>query len=385
MSPDPLSNNLYEGTDRKFLDAIFETVHNGLQVLEVKYDDQHKVVDFKYVLANNPLPGNDKNSVFSAQPDARKGRLFRELNRVIETGKPLDDVLQYGDEEPANWFHIKAQKFGDYILISREDLTGSRHAEEKLTHLNRSLFTKNRELETMSSELKTFTAIAANDYNETLRNLYTCLEFIISNDAKNLSDPGKANVRRAQAAVQKMKLLTDDIVSFSKITSDEPVSRIELNKLVAVVLNNLNKKIAENQADVTYADLPVINGYPLLLSVLFTHLIDNAIKFRKENVRPKISVEYTKQDGVDIDHAAAIKDINYDIVSIIDNGIGIDIKDIEKIFTMFYQLNEKGKSKGSGIGLAICKKIMNLHGGFIVAGSETGFTTFSCYFPIEKN
>jgi light-regulated signal transduction histidine kinase (bacteriophytochrome) len=246
------------------------------------------------------------------------------------------------------------------------------------------LFAKNRELETMSSELKTFNTIAANDYNETLRNLYTSMEFIVSKDAKNLSDPGRANVRRAQAAIQKLKLLTEDIVAYSKISTDEPLSAVDLNVILAIVINSLQKKVLENRAVISYKDLPIVQGYPLLMTILFTHLIDNAIKFRKEHLEPVIKITATVQDGADIDHSAANKELTYDVISVIDNGIGFEKQEGEKIFTMFYRLQEKGKSKGSGIGLAICKKIMDLHGGFISSECTPECTTFRCYFAREK-
>jgi light-regulated signal transduction histidine kinase (bacteriophytochrome) len=256
--------------------------------------------------------------------------------------------------------------------------------EQHIAMLTRSLFAKNRELESLNFELKTFTTIVTNEYIETLRHLYTSLEYVISNDAKNLSDTGKANVRRAQAAIQKMKLLTDDIVAFSKITTNGNLSLVDLNEILSNVLLSLANKIAENRVKINYNCLPVINGYPTLLSVLFSHLIDNAIKFKKEEIEPQVTITHSQQDGMDIKNDHALKDIRYDVISVMDNGIGFDPKDADKIFTMFYKLGEKGKNKGSGIGLAICKKIMDLHGGFIVAECIPECTIFRCFFPSAK-
>ena len=171
----------------------------------------------------------------------------------------------------------------------------ARQAEERLMQLNRALFAKNRELEALSSELKTFNTIAANDYNDTLRNLYTSMEFIVSNDARSLSDSGKANVRRAQAAIQKLKLLTEDIIAFSKITTEEPLTPVQLEKIISIVVENMQNKISEHNAVIVYKDLPVIHGYPLLLTILFGHLIDNAIKFRKPEEDPKIHIAHSKK------------------------------------------------------------------------------------------
>jgi signal transduction histidine kinase len=118
-----------------------------------------------------------------------------------------------------------------------------------------------------------------------------------------------------------------------------------------------------------------------LVSLLFHHLISNAIKFRKQEQHPAIDIKHSVEKGSEIEHSAALRDITYDLISVIDDGIGFDPQAGEKIFTMFYRLHEKGKQKG-GIGLAICKKIMDLHGGFIASECTPECTTFKCYFPI---
>ena len=97
------------------------------------------------------------------------------------------------------------------------DISQATQSEEKIMELNKSLFATNKELNSLNAELKTFTSIAASNYSETLRHLYINLEMIVTNDARNLSNSGRANLRRAQGAIQKMKLTTDDLLSFSKL------------------------------------------------------------------------------------------------------------------------------------------------------------------------
>jgi len=129
-----------------------------------------------------------------------------------------------------------------------------------------------------------------------------------------------------------------------------------------------------------------IKGYPNLLSLLFYHLLDNAIKFRKPNTQPVIEIQYSNIEGTNINHADADAALTYFVVSIADNGIGMECLEKEKLFTMFYKGHDKTKYKGSGIGLAICKKIMDLHNGFItVEAREQGEgAIFRCFFPLEK-
>jgi len=296
---------------------------------------------------------------------------------VIETTEPLDIIVQDQDR----WHRVKAQKFNNGLIVYREDITVAKQAEEKIMQLNMALFAKNRKLEVLSSELKTFNTIAANDYNETLKHLYNSMEFIINNDAKNLSDAGKANIRRAQAAIQKTRLLTDDIIAFSRIHPDEQMTEVDLNETLVAVLNSLDEKIKAANAKICSDKLPTITGYPPLVSLLFHHLISNALKFRKDELYPVIDIRHSVKRGSEIEHSAVLTNDTYNLISVIDNGIGFDPQEGEKIFTMFYRLHEKGKQKG-GIGLAICKKIMDLHGGFIASECTPECTTFKCYFPM---
>jgi len=358
--------------DNQLLDALFETISNEVHVLEAMRNSDHIITDFKSLI------GNKVTDRTNATLDSK---LFDQFVNVVETGEPLDMIFQYGENGQDKWFHVRAKKFNNGLIAYREDITRAKQAEEKIMQLNTALFTKNRRLESLSSELKTFTTIAANDYNETLKHLYNSMEFIINNDARNLSDAGKANIRRAQAAIQKMKLLTDDIISFSKIHSDEQTIVVDLNEILSIVLNSLDEKIKSENAIIRSDKLPSVNGYPSLISLLFYNLISNAIKFRKNELDPTIEIRHSIKEGSEIEHSSALPGVTYNLMSVIDNGIGFDPQEGEKIFTMFYRLHEKGKQKG-GIGLAICKKIMDLHGGFISSECTPQCTTFKCYFPM---
>jgi light-regulated signal transduction histidine kinase (bacteriophytochrome) len=372
--------------DFKLLETVFETISNEVQILEAVKDGD-AITDFRYLIGSKAAYGDNKalsgKFLLSLYPWKKDKGLFDLFVKAVEKDEPLDVIFELDENGHNRWYHIKGRKFNNGLVLFREDVTIAKQAEEKIMQLNKALFFKNRQLEALSSELKTFNTIAANDYNETLKNLYNSMEFIINNDAKNLSDAGKANIRRAQAAIQKMKLLTDDIVAFSKISSEEQMTRVDLNDMLAIVLNGLEEKISAENAIIRCDKLPEIIGYPALISLLFYHLISNAIKFRKQEPDPVIDVTHAVKPGADIEHSAAIADVIYDMISVIDNGIGFDPQEGEKIFTMFYRQHEKGKQKG-GIGLAICKKIMDLHGGFIVSECTPECTTFKCYFPIQK-
>lgn len=257
-----------------------------------------------------------------------------------------------------------------------QDITERKHAEENIRLLNKTLRDKNKELQSVNNEMKTFTSIAAYDYKETLQTLYTNLEYIISRDAKNFSNTGKANLRKAQTAIQKMKLLTDDIVAYSRLqTMDTNPTKVDLNNVIDNALKELNEKVIQTGTTVDKEKLPEITGFPFLLDLMFYHLIDNAVKFRQPNEKPHIKITYNvskdKHSGTDVHQ-----------ISIADNGIGLPHEEAQKVFEMFYRVNGNAY-RGSGIGLAICKKIADLHGGTMAIESTLGKgTTICCFFPI---
>src|SRR5678815_5421534 len=290
--------------DNQLLDALFETISNEVHVLEAVRNSGHTITDFKSLIGNK---------VADRTNGTLESKLFDQFVSVVKTGQPLDMVFQYDENGENKWFHVRAKKFNSGLIAYREDITLAKQAEEKIMQLNTALFTKNRRLESLSSELKTFTTIAANDYNETLKHLYNSMEFIVNIDARNLSDAGKANIRRAQAAIQKMKLLTDDIIAFSKIHSEEHMADVDLNEVLAIVLTGLDEKIKSENATVLSDKLPHVIGYPPLLSLLLHHLINNALKFRKHETYPIIDVRHVMERGSTIEHSAALKDVAYHV------------------------------------------------------------------------
>jgi PAS domain S-box-containing protein len=261
-----------------------------------------------------------------------------------------------------------------------QEVTNKKILDSEIEGLNDALLFKNADLEAANAELNAFNNVAANQYKDTLRNLYTSMEFIITNDARSLSNEGRANLRRSQSAIQKMKLFTEDIVAFSAIrnTDNHPVPA-DLNKILRKVLTEQESKIASAELSIEYDKLPEIVGYPDMISLLFSNLIGNAIKFRNENAASRqLEITYEKKAGFNkVHHAEEMHFIYFR-----DNGIGFSNEFSNDIFSLFFQLNKESKYKGSGVGLAVCKKIMDLHKGTISAEGRPGEgATIICCFP----
>ena len=258
------------------------------------------------------------------------------------------------------------------------DITASVESAQKIMDLNESLLAMNKELNFLNSELKNFNSIAANNYSETLRHVYINLETIITNDARHLSDSGRANLRRAQSAIQKMKLLTSDIDNYLELY-DLGIKKEQISPKINVqnVITQMKGKIEEANARIEIAELPTLSADPALFSKLIRNLIDNSIKFKKPNEDPVITINHISDLN---NQFANLAGIPYTIISVTDNGIGFENTD--NVFELFTQLSDPGKYKGSGMGLAVCKKIMEMHGGYIITEAEPGKgASFHCCFP----
>ena len=329
-----------------------------------------------------------KTHLEMGQPDHIAIPYMNSLKKAFDTGETIEHFNSFPAPGGEVFYYSRIvpekNEKGEIetVLSSARDITELKHSEMRVVELNRSLFAMNRELNALNAELKTFTTVGAASYAETLRHLYLSLEMIVTSDARNLSNSGRANLRIAQAAIQKMKLTTEDLVSFSKLHEvGAKEDHIDLDKILQATVNDFVHKTSYPPIEINWAQLPSINGYPFLLHLLFHHLLDNAIKFRKGDKDHVINIT-CRESGRDLDIEGAEKTINYYVISISDNGIGFPEEESKKIFEMFYQLHDRGKYKGSGTGLAICKKIMEMHGGFIIAESTPGEGSFfHCYFP----
>jgi len=202
----------------------------------------------------------------------------------------------------------------------------------------------------------------------------------MKSDARHLSDSGRANIRRAQSAVQKMKLLTNDINNYLELYNAGINKELIFPKMILQdIIREAKEKIEETNAKIEIEYLPALSADPVLFSRLLTNLIDNSIKFKKPGEYPFVKIKHTKINELK-NVPVHVTEIPYTIITVTDNGIGFATTD--KIFELFTQLPDEVKHKGSGMGLAICKKIMEMHGGYITAEAEPGKgASFHCFFP----
>jgi PAS domain S-box-containing protein len=256
-----------------------------------------------------------------------------------------------------------------------QDLTNSINNAE-------SLRSKNHELENLNAELKSFAFIASHDLQEPLRKIQMFSKRIL--ELETFSDETENYFNRITTASARMQKLVISLLDFSSINTTEINSKsCDLNVIIEESKNDLNLLITEHQATIITDNLPTIKGQPIQLTQLFTNLIGNAIKYSKSEVKPIVEISTMVVHGAEIEHLAANIQQKYLIVIISDNGIGFEQQYSIKIFEPFKRLHNKDTFSGTGIGLAIVKKIVSNHSGFITAEGEVGKgSTFKVYLPI---
>ena len=270
------------------------------------------------------------------------------------------------------------------VLQILHDVAHRIKIENELLRLNRELTHQYTALEHANEELTTFAKIASQDLKEPLRKIYTFTELIMVHEAGKLSTSGRTNFRRIQKSVQRMGLLTDDIVNFTNLSRKEERQQLDLNELLKEELEQLHQQISQANAIIEYDILPIVTGYRMAMVQLFRQLLSNALKFHKSTAAPEIKISATQIPGKEIASLAADPEQEYTCIAITDNGIGFEPQYSRLIFDMFHRLHQNNPFKGTGMGLAIAQKAVRLHDGFIIAESIPGTgSTFYCYLPLE--
>jgi PAS domain S-box-containing protein len=275
----------------------------------------------------------------------------------------------------------------DIIGFSKvtRDLTKQKFVEDQLKMYAEQLEQKNRELERSNSELSSFSYVASHDLQEPLRKIQAFGNLIQARDVAHLSDTSKDYFERMVKAAVRMQNLIDSLLEFSRTTTARKnFENTDLNVLLDEVKKELAHRIDEKKAVIRSAHLPSLTIIPFQFRQLLSNLISNSLKYSREAITPVIEISATYVKARELDEKAAIPGKDYFRFKVTDNGIGFEQDYAEKIFELFQRLHGRNEYTGSGIGLAICKKIVENHHGFIKAESEPGRgATFYFYIPVK--
>ncbi len=241
-----------------------------------------------------------------------------------------------------------------------------------------------QELRRSNENLQQFAYVASHDLQEPLRKIQSFGDMLKKRYETQLGD-GADYLNRMQMAAKRMSVLIEDLLTYSRITTrQQAAGDVPLENILSNVLNNLELRIKESRASIVVEPLPVVRGDASQLMQLFQNLLSNAIKFQKPDIDPVIRISTTEVSAEDIPVAInpGREAVAYHRIDVTDNGIGFEEKYLDRIFEVFQRLHGKSQYGGTGIGLAICKKVAVNHGGAISASSQPGEgATFSVYLP----
>jgi PAS domain S-box-containing protein len=243
-----------------------------------------------------------------------------------------------------------------------------------------------QKLEASNHNLEEFAYVASHDLQEPLRKIQTFSQRLQEKNGDHISGDTKLYLSKIIKASRRMSLLIGDLLSYSKLqkTELEP-EEVSLNEVMGNLLSDLELIIHEKKARVSVGDLPVIKAIPLAMNQLFQNILSNALKFTREDTIPMVTITaITLPPEIRANYPSLEQALEYSMISITDNGIGFQKEFAEKIFNIFQRLNGVGEYEGTGIGLAICRKIVANHHGVIFAESvENEGSTFSVILPVH--
>jgi PAS domain S-box-containing protein len=325
---------------------------------------------------------------FETKRLAKDGRLL-DISLCISTVKNNKGVI-IGASKIAR--DITAQKRAEQqireseerlrLAIENEQKKAKAELEKMVLARTSELLTTNSALEKSNHELEQFAYIASHDLQEPLRKIQTFADMVKEhlNDSKLTEN----YFNKIYSSAKRMSSLINDVLNYSRLTkTGEQFQKTDLNKVLKDVLFDYELLIEQKQAVVTYTDLPIIKGIPLQLHQLFANLISNSLKFSEIN--PAINITSKMLLPSEAGNYPQLEE-NREYVKLVfsDNGIGFEQQYAEQIFIIFQRLNNMRTYRGTGIGLALCKKIVDHHDGVIIAKSALGTgATFTIILPVN--
>ncbi|MEO6166837.1 MAG: CHASE3 domain-containing protein [Chitinophagales bacterium] len=388
----PLLFTLFELRKRlvlqQLLDSVLNSSLNGIQSFESVRDLRGNIIDFKFIQSNQASHRMTQKSVSSfigkslieIFNDKHSEKLFEQYKLVVDSGIPLDTTYETIRNGITHWYHATAVRLRDGFTLTVQDITNAKRADIELENNVLALKRSNAELEQ-------FAYVASHDLQEPLRKILTFLDRIKAKSEDTLGEDSLSYLDRASNAAMRMRVLINDLLSYSRMANVQfEALPVDLNELISDVSGDLEVLIQQKQAQISVGPLPSIEGMKVQLQQLFQNLITNSLKFSVEGRSPLITITSTYVTDPSQPFGKVNGDKTFCRIEYTDNGIGFEEKYEEKIFQIFQRLHGRSEYEGTGIGLAICKKIVENHKGSIIARGRIGTgATFIILLPIKQN
>lgn len=337
---------IYEREKLKHIPIIFVTAHN--------YGDEY---------------------IFKGYRAGAVDYIYKPINPVMLRAKVAVFVELYLKN------HKLQQQEQKLTIINKSlevEISERKMSEEKVKALNTQLLINIEQLEAANKDLDRFAFMASHDLKEPLRKIRIFSDRIGTKFHETLNDEAKTYLERIQNAAQRMQVLIEDILTFSKLSAEKKeFAKSDLNVLMDEVLTEMNGMVNEKNARINVEKLPVLSVNSTLIKPLFHNLLSNSLKYSRKDIAPVIKIWSSVPEQS--------SENKYCRIFFEDNGIGFDPKYSEQIFQMFTRLNQVKEVEGTGIGLAFCKKIVEEHRGFISAtGKVNEGSVFTVSLPYNN-
>ena len=337
---------------------------NGYETATIIYErDKLRSIPIVFITANN----YDEDFMFKGYRMGGVDYIYKPINPELLRAKVAVFVELYSKNQQLMLQEKKLLAANEFL---QKEIEERKVSEERVRLLNEQLVANNQSLKQMNEELDQFAYMASHDLQEPLRKIQVFSDKILRNN--NFDPDSEKYFGKIINSSKRMQHLINNLLDFSRHTvSSNDFKKTSLNELVKNVLTELEVEIEKSNARINYEDLPVVSAVPGLMQQLFYNLFSNAIKFRKPSVDLVIDVKAETMNPMDLSKFIKYSQgRNYYKITIQDNGIGFDDKYAEDIFRVFKRLHSYQEFEGTGVGLSICKKIVEKHNGFIKAESK---------------
>ncbi|GAA4452645.1 hypothetical protein GCM10023189_16360 [Nibrella saemangeumensis] len=368
------------------LHAVLDSSPASIAYLKALYNEQNEITDFQLAFCNekfaqvNQIAMEDilGSKLSEHYPLLLQGETFEQLRHVATTGLPVYLEFPYRSQGNEAWLAASITKHDAGVILTGLDVSSLKEYQHQLENQNQALQRSNQTLEQ-------YAYAASHDLQEPLRKIQTLSDLLRAQYSHELTATGGNLIERIHASASRMQALIKDLLTYARLSVDKPEPKIiNLNGLITEVTEDFYTILEERKAMVHVEDLPEIRGSASQWRLVFHHLIDNGLKFYRSGVSPEIVIRCRTAPGWAFESVSGLNpDIEYAEITVQDNGLGFDPQYTDRIFDPFKRLHSVGQYPGTGIGLAICKRIIENHEGVITAMSQPGEgSAFLIYVPV---